>query len=129
MKIQLNDLQWEKSLTSWREYQYQFVVNNNGCVYQRKHSCWCLSCMSKLMQSTLSTWGDTYSIGRCVSADGDMPTIYNFDKQSCRKKRGLTSSAIDSGNTNYLAELSGTSSNITRALQNQLWLLNTNYGF
>lgn len=69
---------------------YQFIVNNVGCrVYQRKHSYWCLACMSKLMQSTLSTWGEeTYSIGRCISSEHETTTIYHFNKRSCHKKRG-----------------------------------------
>ena len=33
---------------------YQFVVNNVGLVYMRRRSCWCLQCMSKLLQSSLT---------------------------------------------------------------------------
>ena len=39
------------------------------------------------MQSTL-LWGETYSIGGCVSSEHEMATIYNLNKRSCRKKRG-----------------------------------------
>ena len=67
---------------------YQFAVNNVGCVYMRKRSCWCPACLSKLMQSTL-TWGETCSIGNCISRQNETTTIYDFGKQSCRKQRGI----------------------------------------
>jgi hypothetical protein len=67
---------------------YQFIVNNVGIVYMRKRSCWCLQCMSKLMQSSLP-WGETYSVHRCISSEHETTTIYEFEKQSCSKTQGL----------------------------------------
>jgi hypothetical protein len=39
-------------------------------------------------QSTL-TWGETCSIGNCISCQNETTTIYDFGKQSCQKQRGI----------------------------------------
>jgi hypothetical protein len=70
---------------------YQFTVNNIGIVCMRQRSCWCMQCMSKLMQSILD-WNDTCDIARCVSCEHEMTNLYSFRKQSCRKQRGSGSS-------------------------------------
>jgi hypothetical protein len=66
---------------------YQFTVNNIGIVYMRQCSCWCMQCMSKLMQSTLD-WNDTCAIARCVFCEHETTNLYSFRKQSCHKQCG-----------------------------------------
>jgi hypothetical protein len=66
---------------------YQYAVNNVGIVYKRKQSCWCMSCMTQI-QSTLR-WGETHAIPRCLSRGEDTTKVYDFVKQSCRKRQGV----------------------------------------
>lgn len=67
---------------------YQFIVNNVGIVYMRRCSCWCVQCMSKMLQSSL-TWGETLFVSNCISSEHETTSIYNVEKQSCAKMQGV----------------------------------------
>ena len=88
---------------------YQFVVNNVGIVYKRRRSCWCLRCMTKLMQSTLP-WGETYSVPDCISNQHETTTIYKFVKQSCTKTQG---SGVATSRANIRHERTAITTNLT----------------
>ncbi len=64
---------------------YQFVVHNRGLVYQRKQSCWCIWCISK-MHSSLC-WAETYAIPNCLSRGQDTTTMYGrlLQKKLCEE--------------------------------------------
>ena len=65
--------------------QYQFAVKNEGFVYARKRSCWCLQCMQSMMDGTLN-WGNSShevvgcnerSIAECVTLLATNEVIVN----------------------------------------------------
>ena len=66
---------------------YQFVVQNAGVVCMRQRSCWCLPCISALMQPALD-WVDPHSIDGCVSSKYETTTAYDFTMETCTKKKG-----------------------------------------
>jgi len=66
---------------------YQFVVKNAGVVCMRQRSCWCLPCISALMQPALD-WVDPHSIDGCVSSKYETTAAYDFKMETCTKKKG-----------------------------------------
>ena len=60
---------------------------NAGVVCMRQRSCWCLPCISALMQPALD-WVDPHSIDGCVSSKYETTTAYDFKMETCTKKKG-----------------------------------------
>jgi hypothetical protein len=47
---------------------YQFVVKSIGVVHSRTQSCWCMSCMSEMINGSLH-WGADRHINKCISSE------------------------------------------------------------
>ncbi|EJK73457.1 hypothetical protein THAOC_04918 [Thalassiosira oceanica] len=72
--------------------QYQFAVNNEGLLFVRRRSCWCLACMAALLEGTLR-WPDEKQIAGCETvALGGQGLMYRFYKEPARKVRGAGAS-------------------------------------
>ena len=73
---------------------YQFAVHNEGCLYMRLRSCWCLHCWSELMNG-VGTWSTaTHRIQGCeataseAATDTEAPGMYDFIRRECTKTMG-----------------------------------------
>ena len=68
--------------------QYQFAVNNEGLLFVRLRSCWCLPCMAALLEGTLH-WPEQKEIAGCETvALGGQDLMYKFTKAAALKVRG-----------------------------------------
>ncbi|KAL7534418.1 hypothetical protein ACHAXR_005863 [Thalassiosira sp. AJA248-18] len=77
--------------------QYQFAVSNEGVLYNRQRSCFCLPCMNDVttIGGTLG-WGQkSHEVLRCAAAAAgsnscEEPTdnVYTFSKSECTKTSG-----------------------------------------
>ena len=94
---------------------YQFVVSNVGLVYMRRRSCWCLQCMSRLLQCSL-TWPETYAVSCCISNEAETTTIYEFSKHICKKIQGV-------GVASSCARIREDRNTITRELTPGDWMM------
>lgn len=77
---------------------YQFTVNDDGILYWRRRSCWCLSCMEELMNGTFN-WDAAHVVLGCESASSSIgiddtneeegrQNVYDFEVCDCAKKSG-----------------------------------------
>ena len=72
--------------------QYQFAVNNEGLLFIRQRSCWCLPCMKALLEGTLH-WPEQKDIVGCETvALGGQGSMYKFTKATALKVRGANAS-------------------------------------
>ena len=95
--------------------ELSFVVKNAGVVCMRQCSCWCLPCISALMQSALD-WVDPHSIDGSVSSKYETTAAYDFKMETCTKKKGA-----DVRKT--IAERKASSREMTSNLTPGTWML------
>ena len=70
--------------------RYQIVVKTEGCIYWRKRSCWCLTCMGSLFQGSLE-WGNNHDSDGCDLVTETLvgsESMYCFEKKICQKTAG-----------------------------------------
>jgi len=76
--------------------RYQIAVKNEGTIYWRKRSCWCLSCTDSLFKGPLE-WGEDYTSEQCTTVQDELTgnegdeteeTMYCFTKKLCPKTAG-----------------------------------------
>ena len=78
---------------------YQFAVRASNLLYMRMRPCWCLNCMSALMEGTLEWGPSSHQVQGCTmvhtdenadaeSSDDEIVDMFTFDRRHCTKKAG-----------------------------------------
>ena len=101
----------EESITSLKgiSENYQFVVRNEGVLYNRRRVCYCLPCIAAMQDSFIEWNGETHVIPDCcMSALGteNNLNVYAFDRSRCKRTHGPNVTQqlqLDKGNRKEMA--------------------------
>jgi hypothetical protein len=91
---------------------YQFVVVEEGVVYMRKRSCWCVRCMKAMTKSSLNWNPASHAIANCSSlsrSHGENNDAYRFYRRACTK---LAGPGIATANVHNRADLNKVSAEL-----------------